>query len=112
MSISCGCDYDDFEWTYTPPDDFSPLLTKRSRKCCSCGCSMKPGDTVAIFDRSKRPSNDIEERIYGDEVPLATWFMCEECGGLFMALEDSGFCISLSKGENMRDLVKNARGES
>lgn len=81
------------------------LNTKRSRKCCSCGCTIKPGEVVAEFLRTKRPENDIEERIYGDEVPLATWFMCEECGGLFMAIEDQGFCISLTKGESMRSLV-------
>lgn len=107
MSISCGCDYgDDYEWMYSPPADFSPLLTKRSRKCCSCGCGLKPGDTVAIFDRARQPRCDMEERIHGDEVPLAPWFMCEECGGLFMALEERGYCISLTKGENMKHLIK------
>jgi hypothetical protein len=106
MSISCGCDYDDFDWHYMPPEDFTVLATKRSRKCCSCGCAVKPGDTVLDFERSKRPSSEIEERIYGDEVPLAHWYMCEECGGLYMALEEHGYCISLSEGESMKSLAK------
>lgn len=112
MSISCGCDYDDFEWRYISPNDFSVLKTKRSRKCCSCGCGLKPGDEVAEFARERSPQNDIEERIYGDDVPIAPWFMCEECGGLFMAMQEAGFCITLSKGENMRSLVAAARGEA
>lgn len=112
MSISCGCDYDDFTWHYTAPEDFSTLKTKRFRKCCSCGCRLEPGDTVAEFERDRPPSSEVEERIYGDEVPMAPWFMCEECGGLFMALAEQGYCIALSKGENMRSLVAAARGEA
>lgn len=112
MSISCGCDYDDdYEWRYTPPDYFEALQTKRSRKCCSCGCTLKPGAEVAKFERSRPPRGDIEEAIYlGDDVPMADWYMCEECGGLFMALSGSGYCISLTKGERMRELVVAVNG--
>lgn len=113
MSISCGCDTDDFAWFYKAPSDFSSLSTKRSRRCCSCGCSLKHGDTVAEFERHRHPRDEIEERIWSDnDIPMASWFMCEACGGLFMALEENGFCITLRKGENMRDLVKQSKGES
>lgn len=109
MSISCGCD-DDFAWHYTPPKDFSILQTKRSRRCCSCGCKLTPGSEVGEFERSRRAHNDIEERICGDDIPMASWYMCEECVGLFWALADIKYCIALRKGESMRDLVKVANG--
>jgi len=56
------------------------------------------------FERFRSPNNDIEERIHGDEVPLADWYMCEECGGLFFNFVELGFCISL--GDNMFDLLE------
>ena len=34
----------------------------------------------------------MEEQIYGDEVPLATWYLCERCAGIFLSLEELGLC--------------------
>ena len=74
MSLSCSCgDYDGSSWYYEYGNDFTKLQTKRSRKCCSCGEKIKPGDDCMKFDRHKSPDSDIEERIYGDEVPLAAY---------------------------------------
>ena len=74
MSLSCSCGDGDFAWYYSGvPSDVAPLATKRARKCCSCGCKLKPGDDVAEFSRWRGPVTDIEERIFGDEVPLASW---------------------------------------
>lgn len=106
MSISCGCDFDGDGWWYEYLTDFSNLDTKRSRKCCSCLGKIKPGETVMKFSRYRDPNSDIEERIYGDEINLAPWFMCEECGGMFMALEELNYCISLTFGEHMHELIK------
>lgn len=104
MSLSCSCD-DEFDWYYLEPSDFSTLTTKRSRKCCSCGSRIAVGSDCARFERYRAPVTDIEERIQGDEVPLADKWMCEECGGLYFSLTDLGFCINLGS-ENMRSLVQ------
>lgn len=111
MSLSCSCgDYGDFAWYYGgTPEDVKPLATKRSRKCCSCGCKLKPGDEVAAFPRWRSPVTDIEERICGDEVPLATWHSCETCWGLMLAVEETGMCFTL--GESMKQQIADYRAE-
>lgn len=99
--ISCSCeDYGNIEFWYIPADDFTPLKTKRRRRCCSCKTIIKPGEDVLAFRRWRAPSdryNYIEESIYGDEVPLATWYMCEKCGGLYMAVADLGMCCDIAE---------------
>ena len=106
MSLSCDCDTD-CDWCYEHSGDFDALNTKRSRKCCSCGSKISPGDTVLRFWRYRYPLGDIEERIYCDEVPLAPWFMCETCGGLFMAIDEAGMCCDIR--ENIADQIKEYR---
>ena len=91
MGLSCSCDNDDADWYYVGGDEFSILSTKRSRKCCSCGTKLMPGSEVVKFERFRYPVYDsIEEKILGPdaEVYMADWFMCEECGGLAMALAE------------------------
>lgn len=98
MSLSCTCGDDDgFAWYFTSKDDFSTLLTKRSRKCCSCGTKIKPGDDCVKFGRYKVADSEVEERIYGyrGEVPLASWYMCEECGGVYLSVTELGMCFDL-----------------
>ena len=104
MSLSCSCECG-VDWSYFGPEDFSKLATKRSRKCCSCRAIIRPGASVGLFQRVREPSNDIEERIHGDEVYMSDWYMCEECVGLYFSLTDLGFCINLGE-EKMRDLAK------
>lgn len=105
MSLSCSCgDYDGSSLYYEYGNDFTKLQTKRSRKCCSCGETIKPGDDCMKFDRHRSPDSDIEERIYGDEVPLAAWYMCEECGGVFMSVTELGMCFNLDG--NIKDQVR------
>jgi predicted RNA-binding Zn-ribbon protein involved in translation (DUF1610 family) len=112
MTLSCSCpDYSDAEWYYYFSDDFKTLDTVRGKRCCSCKNMIKPGSVVVKFYRC-RPVRDeepyIEERIYGDEVPLSSWYMCEECGGLFYALEELGFCITIGD-VSMQELVNDYR---
>ncbi len=98
MSLSCTCEADDPDWWYEPDKDFSVLRTKRIRKCCSCRAKIKPGQEVLEFRRWRSPSESfdfLEEKIYGDEVPLAPWFMCETCGGLHFAVADLGMCYDI-----------------
>lgn len=108
MSLSCSCDSDEADWYFIGGVDFEPLATKRSRKCCSCGSKLQPGSEVVRFERFRRPEYDsIEAKILGEdaEVYMADWFMCEECGGLYMALSDLGFCFDFGY-DDMRDLAK------
>lgn len=102
MSLSCTCDLygDEADWYYETADDFSVLTTKRSRKCCSCKTKIKPGEEVLKLRRYQQPSdrcNYIEESIYGGEVPLAAWYMCETCGGLYFAVTDLGMCCDIER---------------
>ena len=108
MSLSCECDYDgDFDWYYDYPDDYAPLSTKRSRKCCSCKERIAVGDLSMRFTRWKNPAYDsIAEKIYGEngEMPIAAWFMCERCGDLYLSLVELGFCVTPE--DDMRGLVR------
>lgn len=108
MSLSCNCDYDgDYDWWYNPPEVTAPLTTKRARRCVSCKCKLPPGAEVGRFERWRTPNNDVEERIHGydGEIHMADWYMCEDCTGLYWALADLGFCMTLNK-TPMRALVK------
>lgn len=110
MSLSCYCDNDDAEWYFHEPDlahAYTPLATKRSRKCCSCKARIAVGDLSVRFTRLKYAEwGTVEARIYGEgcEVDLVPWFMCERCGDLYYSLTDLGFCVSLGV-DDMRDLV-------
>jgi hypothetical protein len=115
MSISCSCgdwDGDGWVYTYAEPLDFKPLATKRAHRCCSCKRLVRPGEDIVELERYRYPRNDIEERIYGegDEVPLASWVLCEECGGLFMAIRDLGVCWVA--GTNIKEDVREWAAES
>lgn len=112
MALSCSCENDGADWWYEPADDLSALDTKRGRKCCSCGTKIKPGDDVLHLRRWRSPSercNYIEESIYGDEVPLASWFLCETCDGLYFAVQDLGMCCDV--GKNIAHQIKEYRAE-
>ena len=104
MSLSCSCEYDDAEWWYCAEEDFSVLDTKRSRKCCSCNARIPVGADALKFRRWRGPQSDIEERINGDEIHIPPWFMCEKCGGLYMAIDDLHFCCDIS--EDMATQIK------
>lgn len=104
MSLTCNMDGDgDFDWYYDQPDDFIALDTKRGRKCCSCGTHIKVGSQVLRYWCHRPPDNDIEERIYGDEVPMTTRYMCEPCGDLSLNLVELGYCAPPD--DDMRKLV-------
>lgn len=103
MSVGCSCDTDG-DWYYYGPSDFTVLDTKYSRKCHSCRERIAVGEECAAFTRS-RPSNDdceIEDRLYGDEVPLATWYACETCAGLYFSIIELGYCVMIGDGMTMK----------
>ena len=105
MSLSCDCG-GDYDWYYEPyePEDYTTLQTKRRRRCCSCNVLIDIGAICLRFYCHRPPRHDIEEGIYGDEVPMADKYLCEECSDLYFSFTELGFCINL--GENMLDLVQ------
>lgn len=110
MGVSCGCG-SDYDWYYTSPSDYSLMpFTGRRKRCRSCTGFINPLDIVGKFDKSRPPLSDIEERIYGDEVWLAPFYMCEECIDLFFSLQELGYCITLNDGESMHDMAEEAAG--
>lgn len=113
MSLFCdaGYDHDGADWWWYQPDDEAPLATKRSRKCCSCGQKVGVGETarkVRRFRPTSERCNYIEESIYGDEVPLADWYLCETCGDLADSLGELDFCYNLG-GESLQQQIAEYR---
>lgn len=110
MPLSCSCEYsgdygDDFIWHHLP-NDYSMYDKKRGRRCISCkSVIIRRGDLCAEFERERSVNTDIEEKIYGDSVPLASVFLCEHCADIYFSLEELGFeCIFPD--ENMNELLK------
>ena len=102
--LSCSCDVGVCDWYYNPPDDFKPFDKSRRKRCCSCKKLIDMGTPSLEFDRYREPYNDIEERIFGDEVYLAPWYMCEWCGEMFFNLEVLGYCHFL--GDSMKECME------
>ncbi len=99
MALSCSCDYEPEPGMkcWQAGEDFSrmPLLSRRKR-CCSCNKLLEPSSTVVEIERNKIPETDVEVRIYGEngEIPLASWYLCEKCGEIYLTLADIGYeCI-------------------
>lgn len=87
-------------------NEVKPLNTIRSRKCTSCEQRIKPKQTVLAIWRHRSPRNDIEERIHGDEVPLATYYYCEKCAALHEFITAMNRCYSL--GDNLEKELEEA----
>jgi hypothetical protein len=50
-----------------------------------------------MFTRIRSPISDIEERIFGEEVPIAPLYMCEKCSEIYLNLEAAGYCLSITE---------------
>ena len=103
MTLSCDCSWNDdsADWYWRHPNDYSELTTPRRRRCCSCNTLINLGSVVTKFHRYRSANSEIEENIYGDEVPLASWYMCEECSDLYYTFTGLNFCIDI--GDDMHD---------
>jgi len=104
--LSCLCDYNDDGWYYISPNyHFKSFTHKRQKRCCSCNKLINIGAQCVEFDRYRPPISIVEERIYGDEVCLASWWLCEWCGEVYFNLEALGYCMFLgdSMKENLED---------
>ena len=66
---------------------------------------MDIGSDCVLFQRFRDAYNEIEERIWGEHVQLADWYLCDWCGETYFNLEVLGYCYYLgdSLKENMED---------
>ena len=103
VGLSCSC-YDDYEYWYHPPSDFTIFSLSRRKRCLSCKDLIGIGKPCLQFECFRNPYDDIEERIWGTEVQTADKYMCEKCGEIFLNLEAVGYCINL--GDDMKDLLE------
>lgn len=95
MTLTCEC-YDDYEWYYNKPEDYSILQTKRRRRCQSCRQLIDIGAICLEFERFR-----IDED--GEDIYLADKYLCESCGDIFYSFDELGFCITL--GDDLHDLL-------
>lgn len=108
MPLTCGCFYDgDVEWYWFEPEDYREMPARRRRaSCSSCKKLINTGSVVAEFRRARGARGEIECSMYGydeDSVPLASYWLCEECADLWFSLFELGFCPEPD--ENQLDLV-------
>lgn len=116
MGLMCECDTD---WYPVPGDwmwsggsgAYVPLTTKRRKRCCSCKDLIDVGALTIEHPRARVPDTDIEIKIYGDdgEIPIASDWMCERCGDLYLSLDELGYCVNPR--DDMRELVKEYAAE-
>jgi len=102
--MQCECEYYDPDWHqfYFEGHPVEQVYKKtRKTRCCSCKKVIKKDDHCYVSARYRAPKNDIEERIYGSEIRLANWYMCEDCGDIYSNLTDIGYCIDI--GKNMKN---------
>lgn len=107
MPLSCWCgDDENWTWFYQRPSGYTAYPILRRRKRCSCGVLIKPVEQAALFECSRLPVSDIEERIYGEgeEVPIADKWLCECCADLYFSFVELGYCVGLD--ENMLELAE------
>ena len=102
--LSCSCpdpDYDDVEWFWYDPNDFTEFQALRRKRCCSCKKHMIAlGEQCLEFKRFRYPAPDsIEADIKGEdaEIPIASHWMCEKCGEIYLNLEDLGYCMDITE---------------
>jgi len=99
MGLTCECG-DDYEFYYTPPEDYTELKTSKRKRCVSCNNLIDIGSVVTIHYCWRSPNSEIEEKIHGDEVAIASKYHCEECADIEFNLTELGFCINLGDSMN------------
>lgn len=95
MSISCNIESDDAAWWWSTNRKLIPYGQSISKRCCSCKELIKPQQHYLPIQRWRNPKNEIEERIYGDDIPLAHWFVCEACAPILVKFLDMDVHINL-----------------
>ena len=101
--LTCTCN----EWEgdgpcWFSPDDFQKLNTSMRKRCWSCGSLINMESECLEFERMRPPRDEIEDRIWGEdgEIPLASYWMCESCGEIYLNLTAIGYCINMDSNMN------------
>lgn len=110
--LSCEYMRDDYaEWHYDQPECFIKFNRIKRTRCCSCGKLIEHQEECLEFKRMKYTDDDsIKQNIIGDIKDLASWYMCEKCGEIYLNLTDAGYFIQLQV-EKYNDYVKQAMEE-
>ena len=94
--LSCDCDYGDYDsWYLETPRDFIEFDCLCRKRCISCKRLINMGEDCLEFEMYRNCNSDIEERIHGDEVQIASQYMCEDCGAIFLNLSSLGYCLEI-----------------
>jgi hypothetical protein len=102
--LSCSCYIDNPEWWYYAAEDFTILQTNRRKRCCSCSKLIDIGSSCVELKRARHALTEVEEDICGYEVPLASWWLCEWCGEMYLNLSELGYCYYA--GDDLREDLK------
>jgi len=88
--LSCSCEFEPEvdEPYYWNPSDFTTFKKLRRKRCVSCK-ELIQQQAVCLEFRWEKTDYD------GNEIQLASKFMCEECGEKFLNLTALGYCIDL-----------------
>lgn len=110
--MSCICenidDYPDvFDWLYTYTEQPVPMpKTVRARRCYSCRKKLEPEEPVMAIYRWRSPRTEVEEKIHGNEVPLAIKYMCSHCRDIFMKILEKDSSINIRLPCRMDDVFR------
>lgn len=104
MSIACAIEGDNAAWYWSTNEKLRTYSVSRGKSCCSCKKMVRLGQVYLPIERFRDPHHDIEERIYGVEVPLAEWAICAECAPAFIKLHDMDVQIDLGR-DNVQKLL-------
>lgn len=107
MPLSCHAFDEEAAWYFESPENFTAFAGEKRKRCGSCKELIEKGALCLSFFCYRDPKNDIEERINGDQVPIAPKYLCEKCGDQFMNLSALGFCVAPV--ENMFELLEEYR---
>jgi len=107
MGLSCSCDFefDGDGWFWTCNDKFTLFKHKRRKRCCSCNELISIDSECVELERFRWAKDDIEISIYGDceDIPIASWYLCDQCGEHFLNLTYLGYCYNI--GDNVMDML-------
>jgi len=102
LSCECYCD-NNYYFYYDAPIDFAEFDKWRRKRCVSCAKLINYSALCLEFHRYRDSRGDYEENRFGDTVEMASKFMCEKCGEIYLNLNALGYCHILG-GDIREDL--------
>ena len=100
--LSCSCEFDieiDEPFHYIPKE-FVVFKKLRRKRCISCAELIEHKSECVEFKWQKQDES-------GNEIEMASTFMCGDCGEKYLNLTSIGYCIDL--GENMEYYMEQYR---